>query len=190
MVKQYDRSVPHRCCPTPSSAGSCSAPGEIEPAEIEHEVQDGETLPGRLRAIHVPGDYAGQLAFLRPQHGGVVIAADTAANVFGLALNPMHEDYRRVVEAWRSSRPWNSRSPALGTARQSARARPGSSRKSGLLRKSSHASSCELFARIRISGGISGSEMISEDDGARTRNLRRDRRPFTTGAKPVRPLWP
>jgi glyoxylase-like metal-dependent hydrolase (beta-lactamase superfamily II) len=60
--------------------------------EVEHEVQDGETLPGSLRAIHVPGHCAGQLAFLWPQHGGVLIAADSAANAFGLALTPMYKD--------------------------------------------------------------------------------------------------
>jgi glyoxylase-like metal-dependent hydrolase (beta-lactamase superfamily II) len=75
------------------------APSEIEPAEIEHEVQDGETLPGNLRAIHVPGHCAGQLALVWPQHGGVLIAADVAANVVGLALSPMYED---VVEGRRS----------------------------------------------------------------------------------------
>jgi glyoxylase-like metal-dependent hydrolase (beta-lactamase superfamily II) len=68
------------------------APSEIEPAGIEHEAQDGEALPGGLRAIHVPGHCAGQLAFLWPEHGGVLIAADAAANVFGLALSPMYED--------------------------------------------------------------------------------------------------
>ena len=68
------------------------ATNAIEPAEIEHEARDGETLPMGLRAIHVPGHCAGQLAFLWPQHGGVLIAADTAANVFGLALSPMYED--------------------------------------------------------------------------------------------------
>jgi glyoxylase-like metal-dependent hydrolase (beta-lactamase superfamily II) len=68
------------------------APSEIEPAEIEHEVHDGETLAGGLRAIHVPGHCAGQLAFLWPEHGGVLIAADSAANVFWLRLHPMYED--------------------------------------------------------------------------------------------------
>ena len=67
-------------------------PTEIERAEIEHEVQDGETLPGGLRAIHVPGHCAGQLAFLWPEHGGVLIAADAAAHVVGLSLSPMYED--------------------------------------------------------------------------------------------------
>src|SRR5208337_2592310 len=47
-----------------------SAPTAIEPAEIEHEVQDGAMLPGGLRAVHVPGHCAGQLAFLWPEHGG------------------------------------------------------------------------------------------------------------------------
>ena len=51
-----------------------------------------DAAAGGLRAIHVPGHCAGQLAFLWPRHGGVLIAADAAANVFGLALSPMYED--------------------------------------------------------------------------------------------------
>ena len=70
------------------------ATGSLEPAEVEHEAQDGETLPiaGGLQAVHVPGHCAGQLAFLWPQHGGVLIAADAAANAFGLGLSPVYED--------------------------------------------------------------------------------------------------
>jgi glyoxylase-like metal-dependent hydrolase (beta-lactamase superfamily II) len=70
------------------------APTSIEAAEVEHEVQDGETLPiaGGLQAVHAPGHCAGQLAFLWPQHGGVLITADAAANAFGLALHPVYED--------------------------------------------------------------------------------------------------
>jgi glyoxylase-like metal-dependent hydrolase (beta-lactamase superfamily II) len=68
------------------------AKNAIEPAEIEHEAHDGETLPVGLRAIHVPGHCAGQLAFLWPEHGGVLIAADAASNVFGLGLSPVYED--------------------------------------------------------------------------------------------------
>jgi glyoxylase-like metal-dependent hydrolase (beta-lactamase superfamily II) len=66
----------------------------IEAAEVEHEIQDGETLSiaGGLRAVHVPGHCAGQLAFWWPHHGGVLIAADAAANLFGLALHPVYED--------------------------------------------------------------------------------------------------
>jgi glyoxylase-like metal-dependent hydrolase (beta-lactamase superfamily II) len=70
------------------------APTKIEAAEVEDEVRDGDELPisGGLRAILVPGHCAGQLAFLWPQHGGVLIAADAAANVMGLALSPAYED--------------------------------------------------------------------------------------------------
>jgi glyoxylase-like metal-dependent hydrolase (beta-lactamase superfamily II) len=68
------------------------APTAVEAADIEQEVQDGETLAGGLRAIHVPGHCAGQLAFLWPEHGGVLIAADAASNAFGLGLSPVYED--------------------------------------------------------------------------------------------------
>ncbi len=68
-----------------------AAPTEIEPTAIECEVGDGDTLPGGLVAVHVPGHCAGQLAFLWPERR-ILIAADAAANAFGLALSPMHED--------------------------------------------------------------------------------------------------
>ena len=80
-----------------------SVPTEVEPAEIEHEVQDGSMLPGGLQVIHVPGHCAGQLAFLWPEHGGVLIAADAAANALGLALSPVYEDLAEDKEACRSS---------------------------------------------------------------------------------------
>ena len=66
-----------------------SAPAEVEPCAIEHEARDGETLPCGLTAVHVPGHCAGQVAFLR---GRTLIAADAAANAFGLALSPFYED--------------------------------------------------------------------------------------------------
>jgi glyoxylase-like metal-dependent hydrolase (beta-lactamase superfamily II) len=69
-----------------------TAPSEIAVAKIDHKVQDGETLPGGLKAIHVPGHCAGQVAFHLPKHGGVLFAADTAAHVLGLGLSPMYED--------------------------------------------------------------------------------------------------
>jgi glyoxylase-like metal-dependent hydrolase (beta-lactamase superfamily II) len=68
------------------------APSEITAAKIDYKVQDGETLPCGLKAIHLPGHCAGQVAFLLPKHGGVLFAADTAAHVFGLGLSPMYED--------------------------------------------------------------------------------------------------
>lgn len=73
----------------------------LEAAEVEREVADGDVLPiaGGLRAIHVPGHSAGQLAFLWGEHGGVLIAADAAANALGLATSPIYED---VAEGLRS----------------------------------------------------------------------------------------
>ncbi|MDR6288998.1 glyoxylase-like metal-dependent hydrolase (beta-lactamase superfamily II) [Inquilinus ginsengisoli] len=66
----------------------------IAPATVEHQVRDGETLPiaGGLTAIHVPGHCAGQLAFLWPQHGGVLFAADACSNLPGLGLSLGYED--------------------------------------------------------------------------------------------------
>lgn len=69
-------------------------PETVQPASIECEVEDGEEIPvaGGLRAIHVPGHSAGQLAFLWPRHGGVLLAGDAAANAMGLQLSLIHED--------------------------------------------------------------------------------------------------
>jgi glyoxylase-like metal-dependent hydrolase (beta-lactamase superfamily II) len=80
-----------------------TAPRSIEPAEVEHELADGAELRGAggIRAIHVPGHCAGQMAFLWQRHGGVLFAADSCANVLRLALSPAYEDLaaaRRSLE--------------------------------------------------------------------------------------------
>lgn len=67
-------------------------PRDVEPATIDREVADGEPIPGGLRAIHVPGHCAGQIALFWPGQGGVLLAADACANVFGLSLSPVYED--------------------------------------------------------------------------------------------------
>jgi len=69
-------------------------PTTISPAPIDREVGDGDEIPvaGGLQAIHVPGHSAGQLAFLWPEHGGVLFAGDAAANAMGLGLSIIHED--------------------------------------------------------------------------------------------------
>lgn len=71
-----------------------SGPMTVEAAAIEHEVQDGEELAvaGGIRAIHAPGHCAGQLAFLWPQQGGVLFAADAASSIFGLGPAILYED--------------------------------------------------------------------------------------------------
>jgi glyoxylase-like metal-dependent hydrolase (beta-lactamase superfamily II) len=71
-----------------------NAPTAVEPAEIEHELSDGDELPigGGLRVIHVPGHCAGQLAFLWTA-GGVLFAADVAGNPAGrLGWSVAYED--------------------------------------------------------------------------------------------------
>lgn len=75
------------------------APSSVEPSAIEHEASDGEDLPAGVRAIHVPGHCAGQLAFLWPEHGGVLIAGDVAANVRGLSLALVYEDLAEGVRS-------------------------------------------------------------------------------------------
>lgn len=67
----------------------------VEAASIEHRIEDGEQLAiaGGLRAIHVPGHCAGQLAFLWPQHGGVLFVADACSNMMGLGWSLGYEDF-------------------------------------------------------------------------------------------------
>ena len=69
-------------------------PTTVPPADIEYEVHDGAELPvaGGIRAIHVPGHCAGQLAFLWPQQGGVLFVADAAGNMMRLGPSIAYED--------------------------------------------------------------------------------------------------
>lgn len=69
-------------------------PTLIEAAEIENELSDGQILDSiaRIKVIHAPGHAAGQVAFLIPLHGGILIAADTCNNRSGLGYPPIFED--------------------------------------------------------------------------------------------------
>ena len=69
-------------------------PMPIEPAETEHELHDDQELDvvDGLRVLHAPGHAAGQVVFLWPRHGGVLIAADTCGNMMGFGLPPIFED--------------------------------------------------------------------------------------------------
>ena len=66
----------------------------IEPAEIQHELSDGDELgfAGGLCTIHAPGHCAGQVAFLWPHAGGLLFAADACGAMLGLGLAPIYED--------------------------------------------------------------------------------------------------
>jgi len=70
-------------------------PMTIEPAETEHELYDNQELnlvEDGLRVLHAPGHAAGQVVFLWPRHGGVLIAADTCGNMTGFGLPPIFEN--------------------------------------------------------------------------------------------------
>jgi glyoxylase-like metal-dependent hydrolase (beta-lactamase superfamily II) len=71
------------------------AKAEYEPAEIEHEINDGDTLQvaGGISVIHAPGHSDGQLAFLWGRHGGVLFAADAASNLMGLGYHLGYKDF-------------------------------------------------------------------------------------------------
>ena len=49
-------------------------------------------IAGGLTVLHTPGHCAGQICLLWPPHGGVLLAADAAANTFGLGLSVTYED--------------------------------------------------------------------------------------------------
>jgi len=74
--------------------------GAIEACPIDYEVGDGVELPiaGGLKAIHVPGHCAGQLAFLWPRRG-VLFAADAASNMPGLGLSLGYEDLQEGLKS-------------------------------------------------------------------------------------------
>lgn len=84
-----------------STAMRFLAPASVSPAEVEHHAEDGDELPfaGGLRVVHVPGHCAGQIALVWPRHGGVLIAADAAANTAlpgrrrKLSYPPIFEDF-------------------------------------------------------------------------------------------------
>jgi glyoxylase-like metal-dependent hydrolase (beta-lactamase superfamily II) len=69
---------------------------DLPPTRVEHEILDGDIIPvaGGIRAIHVPGHSAGQLAFHIMRAGGVLLAADAAAHVARLDLMPGYEDIK------------------------------------------------------------------------------------------------
>ena len=65
----------------------------IEPAEVEHELSDGQSLDfaGGAHVIHTPGHAAGQVALLLNDQ--VLIAADAATNLLWLGYPPIFEDF-------------------------------------------------------------------------------------------------
>ncbi|MFN8435817.1 MAG: MBL fold metallo-hydrolase [Anaerolineales bacterium] len=75
-------------------------PTLVEAAEIENELSDGQILDSiaGIKVIHAPGHAAGQVAFLIPMHGGILIAADSCNNRSGLGYPPIFEDMEIGVQ--------------------------------------------------------------------------------------------
>ena len=67
---------------------------DIKPAEIEEEVNHGDTLAlaGGMEVLHTPGHSAGHISLLLPRDGGILIAGDVALNVLGLRGPAVVED--------------------------------------------------------------------------------------------------
>lgn len=67
---------------------------DLEPADIEEEVADGDrlSLAGGIEVIHTPGHSAGHISLYLPRDGGVLIVGDAAVNLMGLRYPPIFED--------------------------------------------------------------------------------------------------
>ena len=53
--------------------GAMSRPANLEPAEVEDEVEEGDTLPGGLKVIETPGHSDGHISLLWPEKGLLVV---------------------------------------------------------------------------------------------------------------------
>ncbi len=64
-------------------------------AQVDHRLAGEETLPlaGGLRVLHTPGHTSGHIAFLWPQHGGVLFAGDLASHMVRLGYSILYEDF-------------------------------------------------------------------------------------------------
>ncbi len=71
---------------------SIHPPAPVEATEVGGRLIDGGEAPGGFRVVHIPGHCAGQVALYWPKNGGLLIAADAAANQMGLGISPAYED--------------------------------------------------------------------------------------------------
>ncbi len=70
----------------------------VEPATVDHLIADGDTFPfdHDLRAIHIPGHCAGQIALLWNRDGGVLFTADACINRGGMKITAAIEDLEQT----------------------------------------------------------------------------------------------
>jgi glyoxylase-like metal-dependent hydrolase (beta-lactamase superfamily II) len=76
----------------------------LTPAQVDHEVADGEELPapGGMKTVHTPGHTAGHVSYLVEGHGTILFAGDAAGNLFGRLGLPLAMYTEDMAEAKRS----------------------------------------------------------------------------------------
>ncbi|MEG3143153.1 MBL fold metallo-hydrolase [Sphingomonas sp. RT2P30] len=67
---------------------------QVEPTKVDRLLEDGDSpfFAPDMKAIHVPGHCAGQIAFLWQRNGGMLFTADACINRGGLKLAIATED--------------------------------------------------------------------------------------------------
>lgn len=71
-----------------------NGPRTVTPVETDQHIDNGNVLPfGKgFEVITAPGHCKGQVVFLYQDFGGLLFAADTCGNMFGLDIAPFYED--------------------------------------------------------------------------------------------------
>lgn len=75
-------------------------PRKVTPAIVERRLVNGKLLANGLRVLYAPGHTVGQVVFHLPATNGrpsILFAADTAGNVPGGLLPPLHENATQAL---------------------------------------------------------------------------------------------
>ena len=75
--------------------GIFKGPANLEPAEVEDEVEEGDTLPGGLKVVETPGHSDGHISLLWPEKR-LLIAGDVAWHLTRLAYMPFYVDFEEA----------------------------------------------------------------------------------------------
>ena len=75
-------------------------PTSVEATPMAATISDGDEISG-MRIIHTPGHSPGQVVFLWPRHGGVLILGDALFNLPYLAPPPLYADLDSMLSSVR-----------------------------------------------------------------------------------------
>jgi glyoxylase-like metal-dependent hydrolase (beta-lactamase superfamily II) len=67
----------------------------LEPAEVEDEVEEGDTLPGGLKVVETPGHSDGHISLLWPEKK-LLVAGDTTWHLTRLTYLPFYVDFEEA----------------------------------------------------------------------------------------------